>query len=101
MTKRELIEDKICDQAWCGNRRGWVKIDELEKLPNYFIYGDPRGDAFVKICDGNENLIIELRKYLSGDTPCDFLTKLYLIVQDGKVVNIDWGKVNLVFAPVE
>lgn len=58
--------------------------EDLSKLQFALVFGDPRGDKFIKEVKTKEELIILLDRHLHDDTGCDFPTEIYYIIADGK-----------------
>lgn len=67
----------------------WVDAkDVYGKYKNLIIYGDPRGDTFIKVFKNKDEFQHGLLKHIKGYTNCDFTTSDYLYVMDGKIVQI-------------
>ncbi len=72
-------------QMWDTNKGCWMKHTDKGDVVNAIIYGDPRGDTFIKTYEtvdelnkGMQDIIIE------GNTGCDFATTLYAVIKEGK-----------------
>ncbi len=60
----------------------------LSKFDYFIVYGDDGGDGFVKFADNKTDFIAMLKSHIDGNTNCDFETRDYLFVMDGKEIKI-------------
>jgi hypothetical protein len=83
--KQELIEKLLKFKAFD------IKTDErydteekIKEIQFAVIFGDPKGDTFVEKVQTEEELKETIKKHLSGDTHCHFLTEIYHIIINGE-----------------
>ena len=63
----------------------WVEADEIAKLSNFVIYGDPRGDSSLETPERRGMSMEELVNWCGNGGNRDFMTQIFLIVVNGEV----------------
>lgn len=82
---KKIRNDQVDGKFPEENKYRWITPEEFITQKFYIIYGDPRGDTFIKFAENEESFTKLLNKHLiEGDTNCDFATEVYLIVKNGE-----------------
>jgi len=72
-------------QIWDNRQRKWRNTADEAEVRYAVIYGDPRGDSFLKEFETEEDFNKGMYDHIfKKDTGCDFATELYLLVKNGE-----------------
>ena len=78
---RTRVDGKIPSEE----KSRWIQLEELLAYKFYIVYGDSRGDGFVKFAKDEEDFAGMLQKHIvEGRTGCGFDTSVWLIVKNGE-----------------
>lgn len=79
--KKELYHVKVWHRKLCK----WIHPKEMENIQFAIFYGDDGGDCIIEECTTLEEFKkLATRHIIDGNTNCDYETRIYLIICNGK-----------------